>query len=118
MVLLVHFNLGLPLQERHSSQLDVDVIYAFVKEVSSPLGHLIIHIKKKTKLLTYHVIKRQEQPLTHLRRWYDPNSQHTIKVIMMGSPYVISFVDSIRMTVRLMVILTTPPRKAAAPMRA
>lgn len=47
LVLLVHFNLGLPLQERHSSQLDVDVIYAFVKEVSSPLGHLIIHIKKK-----------------------------------------------------------------------
>lgn len=47
LVLLVHFNLSLPLQERHPFQLDVDVIYAFVKEVSSPLGHLIIQIKKK-----------------------------------------------------------------------
>lgn len=42
----------------------------------------------------------------------------TIRVIIIGSPYVISFVDSMRMTVRLMVILTTPPRNAAAPMRA
>lgn len=46
------------------------------------------------------------------------SSVSTIRVIMMGSPYVISLVDSMRMTVRLMVILTTPPRKAAAPMRA
>lgn len=42
----------------------------------------------------------------------------TMTVIMMGSPKEISLVDSIRITVRLMVILTTPPRKAAAPMRA
>lgn len=42
----------------------------------------------------------------------------TIRVIMMGSPYVISLVDSIRMTVRLMVIRTTPPKKAEAPIRA
>lgn len=42
----------------------------------------------------------------------------TMSVIMMGRPYVISLVDSMRMTVRLMVILTTPPRKAAAPIRA
>lgn len=31
---------------------------------------------------------------------------------------MISLVDSIKMTVRLMVILTTPPRKAAAPIKA
>ena len=37
---------------------------------------------------------------------------------MIGRPYVISLVDSMRMTVRLMVILTTPPRKEAAPIRA
>ena len=42
----------------------------------------------------------------------------TISVIMMGRPKEISLVDSIRITVRLMVILTTPPRKAAAPIRA
>ena len=42
----------------------------------------------------------------------------TISVIMIGRPYVISLVDSMRMTVRLMVILTTPPRKEAAPIRA
>lgn len=41
----------------------------------------------------------------------------TISVIMMGSPYVISLVDSIRMTVRLMVMRTTPPSRAAAPIR-
>ena len=42
----------------------------------------------------------------------------TMTVIMMGRPYSISLVDSIRMTVRLMVILTTPPRNEAAPMSA
>lgn len=42
----------------------------------------------------------------------------TISVIMMGRPYVISLVDSMRMTVRLMVMRTTPPKKAAAPIRA
>lgn len=52
LVLLVHFDLSLPLQEWHPSQLDVDVIYAFVKEVSSPLGHLIIQIKKMNFELT------------------------------------------------------------------
>ena len=39
----------------------------------------------------------------------------TISVIMMGSPYSISLVDSMRMTVRLMVMRTTPPRNEAAP---
>lgn len=42
----------------------------------------------------------------------------TMSVIIMGRPYEISFVDSMRMTVRLMVIRTTPPRKAAAPIKA
>lgn len=37
----VHFNLSLPLQQRHSSELDVDVIDALVEEVSSPLGNLM-----------------------------------------------------------------------------
>lgn len=36
---------------------------------------------------------------------------------MMGKARVISFVHSIRITVRLMVILTTPPKNAAAPIR-
>lgn len=38
---LVHLHLSLPLQQRHSSQLDVDVIYAFVEKVSGPLGNLV-----------------------------------------------------------------------------
>ena len=47
-----------------------------------------------------------------------PGTMLTMTVIIMGSPYSISLVDSIRMTVRLMVILTTPPKNDAAPMRA
>lgn len=60
----------------------------------------------------------------HEWKWYELKlcrrmvRQCTIRVIMMGSPYVISLVDSMRMTVRLMVIRTTPPRKAAAPISA
>ncbi len=42
----------------------------------------------------------------------------TRRVNMIGRPKDISLVDSMRITVRLMVIRTTPPRKAAAPMRA
>lgn len=42
-LLLVHLNLSLPLQQRHSSQLDVDVIDALVEEISSPLGNLIVN---------------------------------------------------------------------------
>lgn len=40
-VSLVHFHLCLPLQQRHSSQLDVDVVDALVEEVSGPLGDLM-----------------------------------------------------------------------------
>lgn len=38
---LVHLHLGFPLQKRHSSQLDVDIIDAFVEKVSGPLGNLV-----------------------------------------------------------------------------
>ena len=43
---------------------------------------------------------------------------HTNRDNMMGSPSEISLVDSIRITVKLMVIRTTPPRNEAAPIRA
>ena len=39
----------------------------------------------------------------------------TIRVTIIGRDKDISFVHSIKITVRLIVILTTPPRKAAAP---
>lgn len=45
LILLVHFNLSLPLQQRHSSQLDVDVIDAFVEKISRPLGNLVVNTK-------------------------------------------------------------------------
>lgn len=48
-ILLVHFDLGLPFQEWHSSQLDVDVVDAFIEEVSSPLGNLRVNTKPFTK---------------------------------------------------------------------
>ena len=38
--------------------------------------------------------------------------------IMTGRPSESSFVDSIRMAVKLMVMRTTPPRNEAAPIRA
>ena len=38
--------------------------------------------------------------------------------IMTGRPNESSFVDSIRIAVKLMVIRTTPPRNEAAPIRA
>lgn len=40
----------------------------------------------------------------------------TISVTMIGSDRDISLVHSMRITVRLIVIRTTPPRKAAEPM--
>lgn len=48
-ILLVHFDLGLPFQEWHSSQLNVDVVDAFIEEVSSPLGNLRVNTKPFTK---------------------------------------------------------------------
>ena len=45
-------------------------------------------------------------------------NSHTINTIIRGRPYEISLVDSIRMTVREIVIRTTPPRNAAAPIKA
>lgn len=38
--LLIHFHPGFPLQKRHSSQVHMDVIDAFVEKVSCPLGYL------------------------------------------------------------------------------
>ena len=37
---LVHFHLRLPLQQRHASQVDVDVVDTVVEEVPSPFSHL------------------------------------------------------------------------------
>lgn len=73
---------------------------------------------------SYIILTHSQKPFLYSKR-HDKHFNHvkadymlTISVIMMGRPYVISLVDSIRMTVRLMVIRTTPPRKAAAPIRA
>ena len=40
--LLVHLDLCLPLQQWHSSQMNVDVIDALIEEIPRPLGHLSI----------------------------------------------------------------------------
>ncbi len=48
----------------------------------------------------------------------DLSSYLTKMDIMTGRPNDSSFVDSIRMAVKLIVIRTTPPRNEAAPIRA
>ena len=47
-----------------------------------------------------------------------PTHFATISVTSSGKPYSTSSVDSINITVKLTVILTTPPRNAAAPISA
>jgi len=38
--ILVHFHLGLPLQQRHAPQNDVDVVETMVEEVPRPFSYL------------------------------------------------------------------------------
>lgn len=42
----VHLYLSLPLEQRHSSQLDVYIIDALVEEIASPLGNLTVNTKQ------------------------------------------------------------------------
>lgn len=51
--LLIHFHICFPLQKRHSSQVHMDVIDAFVKKVSCPFGYLQSKQRSTELLLKY-----------------------------------------------------------------
>lgn len=102
----------------------MNIINSLIKQISCPFGHLKKRNRSSLKNLYMCIFLCTLFPET-ISFWPDKYFKHvktnyllTISVIMMGRPYVISLVDSMRMTVRLMVMRTTPPRKAAAPIRA
>ena len=96
----VHTIRRFPAEKRSAFQFDVVIVETFIKSIPYPLSNL------------------REKMNYHMMRWRNFVDWHTSSDNMMGRPREISLVDSIRMTVKLMVMRTTPPRNEAAPIRA